>query len=361
MIRGYLKNFVFITLPVLLLLFVLFEFVILRLFIPSCQLPFLIYDERESLLKFNPAEKKEGVYTLGPFARERASWSINQNGWNSALDYPEQKTAGVKRICIIGDSYVEALQVDVANHVSRKLQEILGNSYEVFSFGISGAPFSQYLHLSRYVSRHYHPDLIIFNLVHNDFDESLKQFKDTPSFLQLEINNGEIHEVAPSKPHLHRYLKKSAIVRYLIANLGVMSFMQQRKAGKEKEFNANIDVEALNQRKAQVKAATNYLVEKIKEENPNAGILFVMDAPRQDIYTQRLQNSSVLWLNQMMSEICVQAKVDFLDLTNVFSANFEQHQKKFNSELDYHWDAYGHQVVAHALAEKISGNYFNAN
>ena len=34
------------------------------------------------MLKFNPEKKKEGIYSLGPLAKEPATWHINENGWN---------------------------------------------------------------------------------------------------------------------------------------------------------------------------------------------------------------------------------------------------------------------------------------
>ena len=43
----------------------------------------------------------------------RANYKINANGWNSGYDrYEPKKTKGKYRIAVVGDSYVEAFQVD---------------------------------------------------------------------------------------------------------------------------------------------------------------------------------------------------------------------------------------------------------
>ena len=94
-------------------------------------------------------------------------------GWNYPIDY--YPINDKKLIAVIGDSYIEAFQVDVDKNYPFLLREKLKNDYEVYAFGKSGAPLSQYLHISRYVNRHFDPDILIFNLVHNDFDESIQE------------------------------------------------------------------------------------------------------------------------------------------------------------------------------------------
>ena len=40
-------------------------------------------------------------------------------------------------------------------------------------------------------------------------------------------------------------------------------------------------------------------------------------------------------------------------MTPVFEAAYQQHRKKFNSDLDGHWNEYGHEVVGKAVFEYI--------
>jgi hypothetical protein len=49
-----------------------------------------------------------------------------------------------------------------------------GVAAEVLRFGMDGAPLSQYLHLLRREVRAFKPDVVLVQLIHNDFDESYR-------------------------------------------------------------------------------------------------------------------------------------------------------------------------------------------
>ena len=103
----WLKNIalVFVTLVVMA---VLFEFVILRFVLRAADLPRLQADG-SAVLKYQP--NQTGTYRLQ--SEIVARYRINQQGWNSGhLEYDIERSPVLKRICIVGDSYVEALQVD---------------------------------------------------------------------------------------------------------------------------------------------------------------------------------------------------------------------------------------------------------
>src|SRR5687767_5797449 len=73
-------------------------------------------------------------------------YSINHQGWNSGIgDYIVARRAGIPRLVIIGDSYVEALSVDrnhsLAERVGLILEAAVEKPVEVYRVGISGAPF----------------------------------------------------------------------------------------------------------------------------------------------------------------------------------------------------------------------------
>ena len=94
--------------------------------------------------------------------------AINNEGWNNEIKYIQNKTN--YRIAIIGDSYVEAFQVDV-NESFPSLLQINFPDIEVYSFGISGSPLSNYYQMIKYVSKKFNTDLYIINMVNNDYDE----------------------------------------------------------------------------------------------------------------------------------------------------------------------------------------------
>ena len=122
----------------------------------------------------------DGVVRYGPDQRGvwrvrdeiAAPYRINAQGWNSGIgDYAVARRPGVTRIAVVGDSYVEALQVPYDISLGERLATELGGGghpVEVFRFGISGAPLSQYLQMIEHEVAHYGPDWIVVLIVHND-------------------------------------------------------------------------------------------------------------------------------------------------------------------------------------------------
>ena len=108
------KNILLLTLPALVASFVLLELV-LTFVIPVSEFPSYHYDQDERILRFSPSAQRDGVFTVGMLAQQRGRWHINNRGWNSPIDFGSTKKN--RRIAIIGDSYVEALQVDVEHSV----------------------------------------------------------------------------------------------------------------------------------------------------------------------------------------------------------------------------------------------------
>ena len=158
---NFLKQLAAITLPTLVVLFLLLE-VVFRFVIPASNPPLGYFDDDTLMMRLDPASP-EGLNTIGAFARQPAKWRVNSYGWNSPIDYAEARTPGKKRIAVIGDSYIEALQVDIDQSYPALLHQRLAGSAEVFAFGRSGASLSQYLHMSRYAAKTFDPDVLVLN------------------------------------------------------------------------------------------------------------------------------------------------------------------------------------------------------
>lgn len=83
------------------------------------------------------------------------------------LDRGSDKPAGALRIMLLGDSFVEALQVPIEQTFARGLEQrlgaALGRPVEVVSMGVSGyGTASEYLWY-RDVGRHFHPDIVLLS------------------------------------------------------------------------------------------------------------------------------------------------------------------------------------------------------
>ncbi len=282
-------------------------------------------------------------------------------GWNYPVDYSARKDK--KLIAVIGDSFIEAFQVDADKNYPFLLRGKLYPDYEVYAFGASGAALSQYLHMARYVDRHFDPDVLIINVVHNDFAQSILEFYSQKShFMRVSHEKGkhafvEIPPVLSGEQErfnkIKRLLGRSSLFRYLFINLRIADMLTKHWPGGY--FEANVQPEEVRSHEKAIYEATDYLVRKIKEENISRRVIFVLDAPRQAIYSGSLNSSRVLWMHEMMRKICAKRDVGYIDLTEPMKLDFAKNNKRFDSEIDNHWNAYGHKFVADIVYEYLKG------
>lgn len=360
----FLKNLVFVTLPTLLVLILLVELVF-RFILPAAEEPQGFFDEAVPVYRFDTSAVRTGQNTIGKFAQIKTQWRINNYGWISAIDYAT--TQELPLIAVFGDSYIQAMTVDTDQAYPALLRSQLKEEYEVYSFGVSGSPLSEYLTYMRYANERFEPDILLFNIIPNDFAPSLYSINpDVIHYRRFEIasETDSISEIPPQKDlsfiqynTTKRWLVKSAFVRYLYRNLRIKEVLLSMRAQQQKNnINANTQVSLIRDNFDAIVLGVRYFMDRIKKENPGKRIILVMDAPRQLIYEGTLEQSTLTFLYDKMAELCDEFSLEFIDLTKTMAEDFDLHGKRFNSELDGHWNAYGHAIVAREIEQAIRRN-----
>jgi hypothetical protein len=101
----------------------------------------------------------------------QASTHFNTEGMND-VDHTIEKPQGVYRIAVIGDSYVEAIQLPLRHAYFKVLENELqskGYTVEVLAFGVGGFGTLQEYYLLRDYAFKYKPDLVVLSfLTYND-------------------------------------------------------------------------------------------------------------------------------------------------------------------------------------------------
>jgi hypothetical protein len=277
------------------------------------------------------------------------------------------------RIAVIGDSYVEALQVDYDESLAEQIELAFDHGrVQAYRFAVSGAPLSQYLHILRKEALKYAPDLVVIIVVHNDFDES---YLPTPgvytrSFLKIRIANGvvagEVLPVGYQRPW-YAIVRNSAAWRYLayrqqihFSSLRNLFFWKQRQ--ERHTYQANIEVSGLDTKMASNKLVTEYIFREMKElcKRKNTQLLIVMDGDRNGIYKSGdhvgAKPRGALMLNRMAKSVAEKYHIEFIDLQPVFQDDFTINHKRFDFSCDPHWNTYGHKVVANTIADFMKSN-----
>ena len=124
----------------------------------------------------------------GWYQKEGRSFvTINSDGFRD-VEHTIDKPAGTFRIAVIGDSYVEALQVSqdemFTNYVRSQVMGCSafgGKQVEMLSFGVSGYSTAQELLTLREKVLKYSPDVVMLVMTtNNDITDNSRFFKQTP-------------------------------------------------------------------------------------------------------------------------------------------------------------------------------------
>jgi hypothetical protein len=296
-------------------------------------------------------------------------YRINGQGWNSGRgDYGVARRLGVSRVAVVGDSYVEALQVPYTASLAEILERTLtGKEHptEVYRFGIAGAPLSQYVHMVEREVVRYRPDLIVVTIVHNDFDESYRtrQGRYTSNFMKFRVVDGRVTGELPPEPWragTFEAVRQSAIVRFLLYRWQVrpqalVDLILPRPAGAaDGRVAANIEIGGVLSQRREVEAVADHAVRRLAglASGIGARLLLVMDDDRQAIYRND-KSSPVLELNRIMAAAAARHGVEFLDLHPIFAAHWAAHRRRFEFYVDGHWNELAHSIVGTAIAERV--------
>ena len=149
----------------------------------------------------------EGTYIKGGLAEIKGHYVINSQGFNSLKDYSKLADNKIS-IAIIGDSFIEGLQVDVEKSIGRLLEEQM-ESIEVHEYGRSGSNIVDYgLLYKKYIKGKY--DFVFVNLTDKDLIEKLPE------------NMGKLESLTKMS-FGRRVYENSYFIRYLNINHGLTS------------------------------------------------------------------------------------------------------------------------------------------
>lgn len=313
-----------------------------RWIIPAAYTPYLCFDEKESILRYDPSKLRVGLYTHGGLAEIRARWHINSMGWVNAREYAISNGRPAKPvIAVIGDSYVEAFQVDSDHDFASVLRTELGATYEVYTFGMSGAELSQYLQMSRYVRKAFHPQVLIFVLVDGDVLGSRLATGNKPGCVYFSHStSGMVETLIPYAGSTAKSLyRKMALLRYIRLNRGL--WVPGVSPSGDRSLDAGKDAHEI----------IDYAFACIRRENPGCTVLMVVDAPRRDIYRGKIPKSNIEY-RALVKSVSLQNGFHMVDLSDAMASLYYANHVKFDFDGNYHWNEHGHQVIAEQILEE---------
>lgn len=359
-----------------------------------------------------PVNKKSEIYSFVPNSTIQRSmhWNmtgdrkrhVNNVGFISDQAYiPTSQTADSTTvskplIAIIGDSYIEGMQVDYVNTTEANLLKNCSDSARVYSFGAQFAPLSQYLSWVQYVSQTFAPKVMVVNIVGNDFDESLLTHQinsnggGIPGMQFFEFTKGNTQLVVVpfvADSFITRILRHSALAQYLVRNVGVVNLINEYRNRENDSFEGN--QEQINSGSKNASGQTRPAVRKKPKEfvgNSERGytperlslskkavdeflkrlpalanlspqsIVLSVDAERPQIYTAKGRQDLDSFFSVMRHYFITQARAQgfqVVDLRPAMITQYDRTGERFEFADDNHWNATGHQLLANQLLQTL--------
>ena len=301
---------------------------------------------------------------------------FNDDEW--ALDKP----AGVRRVAILGDSFIAATQFPRNEILTSRLQRQLNNSNghrcEVMNFAIAGASTGQQLVLYRELASKYDPDLVILGF-HTETDvwDNSDELSHIP-ILRCRIgDNGQLEEVRiPASQqnrstflnrHSHFYNWQKNVTNRFIKQVRRSIQPVQPLKTEHHVFNINPDPRYLR-----AWELTGKILEQIQVETSRDGArLLVVSIPGSkqvyhDQFKQLMERGGeevtleAEFPDKRLAAICQRSGIPYLSLFPAFRASAPGRDSQILSQRLFlkgtgHLNKKGHELAATAISSWIAG------
>jgi len=289
----------------------------------------------------------------------------NAQGFISDFDYNAADHRPL--IAVIGDSYIEARMVPFSQTLQETIRSGLNDAVRVYAFAMNGAALSQYLAFAKMARNTYRPDMMVVNIVSNDFEESFAQFHaisrfhyfmgDTHGNLQPQL----VGSYQPS--WLREILSHSALVRYLYFHLRITDIPRNIKrltrslSGRSRSNKPPSISSPSSAKKCQKDLEISHravdaflhLLPEYAGLTPGS-IVVVLDGQRLSLYRGlHKQDACFESMRHYISERAGLMGYEVIDMHPVFKNDFKTHKQRFEFTHDAHWNARAHELAGRAV------------
>lgn len=324
----------------------------------------------------------------------------NFNGWIKTSEFTTQvqisplglrdprvgyaRPPNVYRILVVGDSFVEGVQVNAADTVSARLETSLqgtdGKRVEALNLGVAGYGTGQEMLLFEQEGLKYDPQLLVLVVfLGNDIGDNAYRpdsRRETPTprpSFELSGDNG-VRVVAGTMPERPRDLRQSlreCCLLYNVFETGVLLKLADGPVRDQPETEADArylvrDLYQLEPDSETLRGwrVTERVLGRLRDHSGAAHVRFVIVG-----VPDALALSGVAWEERMggsrassgrfapdapnrrLGEIAARLGVPYVDLFPVFSREI-QHQALY-FPIDSHWTPAGHALAARAIEQKL--------
>ncbi len=298
----------------------------------------------------------------------------NAQGFNDK-DYSFHKASNTFRIVVLGDSYVEALQVPMERSFHKVLerslnQRIKNKNFEVISFGASGNGPRKNLQCLEKLGMKYGPDLVIMMFLEgNDVrDDNValqvlhRRQKDKLEKLSPTLYRPTLYQPGGQVPHLLRY---SRLFGFLAQSSLNLKYKRQRKELTPEDqipldqFIYSTQYDQIWKRAWQntlsyvrqaeelvVSGKSDFILVEIDEvfRLIDHGEIPIFDNPAMKKYSWDFDRP-----RKIIKEFCRDNQIRLLDLEPFFADENSRSKTPLHYAYDGHWNEKGHELAAETI------------
>ena len=335
------------------LIFLFFE-IILRFLPVSDALETQPVNKNNPIIHYIP--NKNYLISIGPLFELKVSKKTNNYGYFDDYDL-EKSNSFNERVIIIGDSFVEAVQVKNEDTFQGILVKKYNGKYSFNAIGARGASLSQYLKFAKFAKDKIDPSVYIFSIVPNDYDNSHIRYRTLQGFHYFD-ENFDLVRIDHAPSILKKILREIALARYLIRNLRIHGLIAKFKEGfSQNKDNINVINKSEERISLSYKVIDKFLneVKLIAKEKP---VIFIVEPNREKIYSGNVWWTEYHYLmNKYFIEKSKLMGFNTIDLNDAFKQDYKQNKIIHNSKVDSHWNELGHMIVANELFTTLNESY----
>lgn len=317
-------------------------------------------DRRWHVNRFRPGDTM--VWSNDWRFSESSIKKANNAGYLSDYDYTP--VPGKPVMGVVGDSFVEALQVPNEDTFHALLGRAVAGSGGVYAVGQSGASLADYLGYARMLTRTYTPAALVFTIFSNDYDESSCDYvfaKGAKWCFREDPGNGQLVLTpypAPERGWLRTTLARSALWRYVSYNLGAnpQRLRQQLVAlmSDAPQWSGNVAMQVSPERWHRAEQSVTAFLDQLPAITglPADRILFVVEGVSDNIYGDEA-SLATSYAGRIRSRFLAEAArrgYEAVDMQPVQREHFASTGERMHVPSDGHWNRIGHRLIAQSIA-----------
>ncbi|MDI6809399.1 MAG: SGNH/GDSL hydrolase family protein [Candidatus Eisenbacteria bacterium] len=310
------------------------------------------------------------------------SGRINKYGWRDR-DWSREKDANTFRIAILGDSFVEAFQVEPESTfialAQRQLYEALGPRIELMNFGRSGFTQTEELFVLENQVAAFSPDMaIVFFLPGNDIEDVRREtaptalrpfYKVSPEgTLLLDTSFTNLPEYR-KMCFIDKFKRRSALISLLAERYNAFKMAaaakrqfkaEGRDASRKGQIHGPLSLCTANPDTAYVQSyqLNKILIAAMVEYCREKGIRFMLVTIDIGSYIPEVERKyesadstfDTNFFEDDLKKYAASLNIDYVGLQGVFRQAYENGRAPLHWT---HWNYKGHRVVAGALANEL--------